>query len=211
MHSFGRNLAEELHGLRRRTGFERPGWRRAALIHLAVLGLFGVLLPYIKGIEFLDAVVLGAYACLGVVFVAPAAAAPFEVALPGRALARIIVCVAYGCAMSWSMLACGLATVYLRSPFFIGLDLAALGESMLFGVALSTAAAAIAAFLALRVSAGVAKAAMRVVFMVLLMTFFWYSRRLPDVALEGAGIAGAVAVAFMALLAMPNAAAGPQA
>ena len=103
MDPFRRPLASELRSLRQRVGFQRPGWIRAAIIHLIVLGLFGVLLPYAKGVEFLDAVILGAYACLGVVFAAPAAAAPMEERSASRALARVAVTVAYGTAMSWAM------------------------------------------------------------------------------------------------------------
>lgn len=210
MDGFGRQFGEEARELRDRLGFRRPGWVRATLIHTLVLGLFGFLLPYVKGVEFLDAVILGAYACLGVVFVAPAAAAPLEDPSPGRALARIAVCVLYGSAMSWSMLLGGLLTVYVTSPFLIGLEPEALGESLLFGVILSIAAAAMAVWIALRISAGAAKGTMRITFLALLLAFFWNARRLPEVALEGAGIAAVVAGAFVALLLLPGAARRPE-
>jgi hypothetical protein len=211
MAGFRRPLTEELRALRHRTGFAGAGRWRAVLIHSAVLGLFGVVLPYLKGIEFLDAVILGAYACLGLVFAAPSAAAPLESAPPARALARVAVCVAYGSAMSWILLACGLAVVYFSSPFMIGLDLRALGESVLFGAMLCAAAASLAAFLALRVSAAAARAAMRAVFLGLLLAFLWNARRLPEISLPGAGIAGAVALWFLTLLAIPRSTPGAEA
>ncbi len=211
MDGFGRQVGEEARGLRERLGFRSGRWLRGALIHILVLGSFGFLLPWAKGVEFLDSVILGAYACLGVVFVAPAAAAPLDDAAPGRALARIAVCVAYGCAMSWTMLAGGLLTVYIGSPFLIGLDPQSLAASVLFGVMLSAAAASMAVWIALRISAIAAKTAMRLVFLGLLLLFFWYARWLPDVALKGAGIATVVTAAFVALLMVPGTARRPEA
>jgi hypothetical protein len=195
-----RTLAAEAGDLLHRLGLHRGAWIKAALVHSAALLLFGVLVPYAKGLEFLDSVALGAYACLGVVFASPAAAVPFAQPSLGRAIARILVCVKYGTAMAWSMLLAGIVTVYSTSPFLIGLDLVSLAECALFGVALATAAAAIAVWVTVQFSAKAAKGAMRLVFVSLLVAFFWYSRWLPGVALRGAAVATVVAAAFIVLL-----------
>jgi hypothetical protein len=60
-----------------RVGIGRPGGLRVFVIHLLLVGVFGVYLPWTKGIEFLDPVITAAYACLGVLFAAPAAAQSF--------------------------------------------------------------------------------------------------------------------------------------
>jgi hypothetical protein len=203
MTDFRRRLAGEFMDLLGRLGFRGPGRWRAAAIHGAVFLVFGFLLPWTKGVPFLDSVILGAYACMGVVFTAPAAAAAFDHPDPGRVLARIAACAAYGCAFAWTMLVAGVMTVYFSAPFLIGLDLQAVAESVLFGAMLSTAAAALAVWLTLRFSPRAARGAMRGVFLALLLAFVWYSRWLPDIALRGAAIAGAVAAVCLALLMTP--------
>src|SRR5207237_1602105 len=87
---------------------------------LLILVVFGVVVPLLKGLDFLDPLLLGAYTCMGAVFAPPAAASrfatPWSAADPrvcsGRtrasradqgvrptmaaAHARLAVCVAYG-------------------------------------------------------------------------------------------------------------------
>src|SRR5215470_1978597 len=64
---------------------------RAILIHLVIIGVFGVAWPYLRGAGFFDPVFLAAYACLGVLFAGPAAAQGFaeKPGSTGEALARI--------------------------------------------------------------------------------------------------------------------------
>src|SRR5262245_14842024 len=88
----GRALAERL-------GPSRPGGARTVLIHVALLAVFGVFLPWQKGLDFLDSVITTAYASLGVLFAAPAAAQAFaegRLDSPKAALARVLVAVIYG-------------------------------------------------------------------------------------------------------------------
>jgi len=63
-------LAEEASGLIGRVGFQSAAWKRAVPISLVLIGI-GIFLPWQRGRSFLDAVILGAYACLRVVFAAP--------------------------------------------------------------------------------------------------------------------------------------------
>ena len=109
-------LAEEASGLIARLGFQGPARIRAVPIYLVLIGIFGVFLPWQRGRSFLDAVVLGAYACLGVVFAAPSASSPFD-GRPtiSRAGARIAISVFYGELLAVTMLLGLVATFYLRS------------------------------------------------------------------------------------------------
>src|SRR5579863_9855283 len=76
---------------------------------------FGILVPVYKGIGFLDARILAAYACLSLLFVAPASA---EVATVGISalLARIAIIVAWGWGMTVLILGTAIVTLNLVSP-----------------------------------------------------------------------------------------------
>src|SRR6266404_9994083 len=77
----------------------RLGGFKGVLIHIGLIGVFGVFLPWRRGIEFLDPVMLSAYACLGVLFAAPTAAQAFADSRPtsiNAAIARILAAVLYG-------------------------------------------------------------------------------------------------------------------
>src|SRR5271167_2876472 len=58
--------------LMRKIGLARPvPWRTLAM-HLVLLAVFGILLPWLKGVEFMDPALPAIYACLGPLFAAPA-------------------------------------------------------------------------------------------------------------------------------------------
>ena len=93
---------------------------RQALLLIVTVALFGVLVPWLKGFAFLDPLIILAYACLGVLYVAPAAAEAFGTQAPvlvmdsRAAVARkMLVLVAYGVGVSLLMLASGVVTVNL--------------------------------------------------------------------------------------------------
>ena len=133
-------LAEEASNLRTRLGFHGAGWIRSMPIYLLVIGVFGVFLPWQKGRDFLDSVILGAYACLGVVFAAPAAAPEFESFLTiQQALARVVISVLYGELIAGVMLVLGIATVYVSrgGRIVVGPDLQSLAECAALGLTLS--------------------------------------------------------------------------
>jgi len=184
------HLRREGGGLRSRIGL------RVVLVHLAIVAVFGVLFPWIRGIGFVDPVMTSAYACLGVLFAAPAVAQSFGMERPGSmndALARIIMALAYGELMTVVILLAGFMTVYATRPFAFAPDLETLAMAGLFGLAASLAMAAIAGWMTLRLSAGVARQGMRVLFLLLLCLFFYKSGWLPDVAGEAALISVAIA------------------
>ena len=165
-------------------------------MHLALVAVFGILLPAWKGLDFLDPVMLSAYACLGILFAAPAAAEAFGQSRPvafSEALARVAMAVIYAEVLTAAVLICGMATVYLRTPVLVPPDLETLAMAGGFGIAASAALATIAGWLTLRFSAGVARGTLRILFLGLLLAFFYWSRWLPDVAGTGALIALAAA------------------
>jgi hypothetical protein len=163
---------------------------RTILPQLLLLGIFGLWLPLQKGISFLDPMILGAYACLGVVFSAPSVASGAPVSSSVR----------NGLLLSWLMLLCGIAAIYLTRTVPFGPNLASLAECGLFGVALSTAASLVVAFTAKRASPGTAKVVARLLLLALLAVFYFWSGWLTEVALMGAAISAGVAGLFALLL-----------
>ena len=184
-------LKQEAAGLRARMR------ARGILIHLALIGVFGIFLPWWRGIDFLDSVMLSAYACLGILFAAPALAEAFAESLPEslkQALARITVAVIYAECMTVAILVSGLITVYSRAHFPLAPDLETLAMSAALGLAASVAMAAVAGWMTLRFSPGAARGGLRIIFLSLLLLFFFRSRWLPDVAGTGALLALLVTV-----------------
>jgi hypothetical protein len=184
-------------------GSGATGGARTVLIHVALIAVFGVFLPWQKGLDFVDPVMTTAYACLSVLFAAPAAAEAFAAARAGSlktVLTRILVAVAYGECMALAMLAAGVITVSLTHGRLLVPVLNILAKGSALGVSASLALASVAAWITLRFSAGVARAAMRAIFLLLLAAFFFWSRWLPDMAGTGALIGLVVsAVAALAL------------
>jgi hypothetical protein len=204
-------LAQQASDLRRRLGFQKISWIRALPVYLLLIGVFGVFLPWQKGRDFLDAVMLGAYACLGVVFAAPAAAAEFErTPTAQQALARLAIAVLYGELVAGAMLLLGMITVYVSRAgrIVVGPDLRSLAECAALGLTLSMAACTAALWTSLRFSPNTAKGAVRVVFLGLLAAFYLRSGWLPSVALRGAGIALLASIVFFIALRATLAAGG---
>lgn len=196
-------LAAECSDLRVRLGFQKTRWGKTALAYLLLIGVFGIVLPWVKGRDFLDSVILGAYASLGVVFAAPAAGSEFEQApSAARVLARVAISVVYGELLAAMLVLLGLAAVYLShgGRIVVGPDLRALGECALLGVSLSLAFSAAAAWASLRFSPGVARRSIRLLFLGLLAAFYLRSGWLPAIALRGAGLALLLSAVFVTAL-----------
>jgi len=173
------------------------------VVYLSLLAVFGILVPWQKGLEFLDPVILIAYACLGGVFAGPAAVQLFD-EIPKavrEALGRVAAAVVFGEAMVVVLLAVGLLTVRLLHRGIFPFDTPTMIGGLALGAALSLALAAMAAWVRMAYSASVARSALRAAFVVLLVGFVFRSRWLPDVAWMGAGVGLAVAIVFLALLA----------
>jgi hypothetical protein len=163
---------------------------RTTLLHLALILIFGIILPRSKGIEFLDPVMISAYACMGVIFAAPAAAARFAKGRPQsmqEAFERAWKAAGYAEGMALLMLAAGIVTVNLSRPgHWRWPELDTLGESALLGLTATITIALIAGWVTLRFSQRAAQLGMRALLVILLLLFLTGSQRLPDVALPGA-------------------------
>ena len=188
-------------GLRSRLG----GGVRVVAIHAALIAAFGVFLPWMRGLAFLDPVMLAAYACLGVLFAAPSAAQAFAGERPvslTNALARIAAAVLYGELMTVAILAAAFVTLHVAypQPGTIGLDVVGLAQMAALGISASLAMASVAGWITLRFSPGSARMAMRLIFLALLLLFFFRSRWLPDVLASGTLISLAVAAAAILAL-----------
>jgi hypothetical protein len=159
------------------------------LLHLLLVAIFGVGIPLWKGLDFLDPTITAAYACLGGLFSAPAAAQAFARSRPQSmkdAFLRIGKAILYGEGMALTFLIIGSATVSLtHGPRLLLPELDVAAEASILGIAATIAVAALAAWATLRFSPTTARMMMRVIFLGLLIAFFYNSRRLADVALQG--------------------------
>ena len=174
------------------------------LLLIVLLGVFGILLPWSKGVDFLDPVMIGAYACLGGLFAAPAAALAFSGGCPktfGVAARMIGRAAGYGEGLVMGMIGLGIATVNVGRAGRLRLpELDSLGATGLFGLMMTLAFACGAAWITLRYSASTARRISRIVFLLLAVAFFYGSRWLPEVALEGAGVSAILTATFALLL-----------
>jgi len=186
---------------------------RPVLTVLAVVALFGILVPLYKRYDFLDPVMLAAYFCLPVVLVAPMAAD----ALAGnaesamRTVQRALLVAFYGWGLGMVIVVAGLITVNAAS--WHGHLLLPAGEFLAAGALFSVAAALTAVlftgFLAHFFSARSARTILRLLFLVLLIAMvllargvsaewtaaFWRHMTTPE--LTRGGYCGAAALAVV--------------
>jgi hypothetical protein len=177
---------------------------RQVLTYALLVLVFGVAVPYVKGLDFLDPALLCAYACTGMIFAGPAAAQAFEKkpASTAAALGAIARAVAFGEAISIAMLGCGLATLYATHSKMLTFppDVSGLILPEALGLGLALAVAAMGAWTAVQFSVSSARTVQRCVFMALLAAYFLRGRWLPGVTGEGSVIAFAAAGVFLGLL-----------
>jgi hypothetical protein len=154
---------------------------RQALVILLVVIAFGILVPIYKGFAFLDPRILLAYACLALLFVAPASA---ELAATNSAglLGRIAIIIAWGWGVTVLILATALVTlnVMTRGGGFIAPPLLFLAAILVFSLSSSIAVAMLGAILARRFSAAQVKTILRTAFLVILLGLAFGSRFLPE-------------------------------
>jgi len=159
---------------------------RQALTILIVVVTFGILVPWYKGFAFLDPRIIAAYACLALLFVAPAsaelAAQPSPETSPGAMLGRIGIVVAYGWAVTVVILISALVTLNLTNwrgvlitpPWFLCAAL------LVFSLTGSAAVATASAVLARHFTAAGVKSILRGVFLLVLLVLVFSSRLLPE-------------------------------
>jgi hypothetical protein len=182
----------------------RIGTLRSILLHLALLVAFGIWIPRLKGLDFLDSPVLGAYACLGLIFAGPAAAQAFPEGFPTfrEAIIRVFASVLYGELVVAALLGAGIGTVYLtrRGGYVPTPDWETLGRCAMFGLGASAMLASMAAWLTVKLSRRTAMICLRVAFFGLLILFYYRGQRLPDVGLTAAAACLVIAGVFIELL-----------
>jgi hypothetical protein len=159
---------------------------RQALIVLFVVIAFGILVPIYKGFGFLDPRILAAYACLALLFVAPASAEFAATQGPGVSasgiLGRIGIIVAWGWGITVLILGTAIVTLNVvshRGGFLIPPP-EFLAAILLFSVIASIAVATLGAVLTRRFSATGVKNILRTAFLVILLTLAFGSRVLPE-------------------------------
>lgn len=159
---------------------------RQALILLSVVLIFGVLVPWYKGVTILQPTVILAYALMALLFVAPAAA-EFWSAIPSPpsgsvVLGRIAAIVGYGWGIAVAMLATALVTLNLvnRTERFFLPPRAFLTAIFLFSLTAAAAVAVVCALVSSRFSGETTKAIVRAFFLLVLFGLAFGSRILPE-------------------------------
>lgn len=175
-----------------------------SLSYLLLLLAFGIVVPYLKGLEFFNPQLMSAYACMGTIFSGPMVAQSFRNKPSGfgQAAQWIVQAVLWGELIIAAMLGCGILTVYLTHlhRVFFPPDVPSLAVSCGLGVAISLAIAASAGWLTVQFSSGVARIGLRVIFLGLVALFFFRGQWLPLTAGPGTLIALALTAVFLALL-----------
>jgi hypothetical protein len=185
---------------------------RQAVVLLLIVVAFGILVPWYKGFAFLDPRMIVAYACLALLFVAPASA---EAASAATSVKRIFRVVAYGWGMALLILVSALVTINLTKwqGEILTPPLEVCAAALLFSLTASVAIAAFSAVLARHLSAGAVKMVLRLGFLLVLLAFA-FSSRMPDrwqiflddhttrraitrLAWEGAAVFAAIAALLM--------------
>ena len=157
-----------------------------ALVLLMIVVSFGILVPWYKGFTLLQPWVLTAYACVSVLFVAPAAA-EFWTATPAPAtkrsvLARLAVLVGYAWGVAVLILITALVTLNVANwtGKFITPPQSLCAAVLVLSLIASATVATLSALLARRLSAATVKAILRAVFLLILAVLAFGQRLLPD-------------------------------
>jgi len=153
---------------------------RQALIVLMVIIVFGILVPIYKGFAFLDPRILAAYACLALLFVAPASAELGAARV--NILGRIAIIVAWGWGITVLILGTALVTLNVvgRRGGFLAPPLGFITALLTFSLIASIAIAMLAAVLARRFSTAGVKHILRAAFLIFLLALAFGSRFLPE-------------------------------
>lgn len=170
----------------------RIGGGKGLLLNTAFLLGFGVFVPWWKGFDFLDAVVIALYACSSMLFVVPMVAGLLAADDGGSRSAaglfgRISWAVLYGWGMVVVMLLLGLITVNVSNWHgrLVHPAWGVLAAALSLGLMASIFAAAVAALLTLLFSAGAARMCLRVFFFMLLLCVAFGGRIFPASIRDG--------------------------
>jgi hypothetical protein len=160
---------------------------RQAVVILVVVVAFGILVPLYKGVGFLDSRIVFCYACLALLFVAPAsaelAAAHGKSGSPEAGiLGKIALIVAWGWGITVVILVTAIVTVNLvaRGEGLLVPPLGFLGAVLTFSLSASIAIAVMGAVLTRHFSATAVKNILRIGFLVILLALIFGSRVFPE-------------------------------
>ncbi|MEO8050633.1 MAG: hypothetical protein ABI833_09480 [Acidobacteriota bacterium] len=144
-----------------------------------------------------------AYACVGVLFAAPAAAKAFSKKRPQtmrEAGVWVAKAVGYGEGLALAMLLTGVVAVSVDRGRVLLPELDVLGDGFLLGLAGSTALALFSGWMTLRFSAWAARMGMRLIFIGLLILFVLQGTRLPAIPVRGVELSVALSALMILLL-----------
>ncbi len=144
-----------------------------------------------------------AYACIGILFAAPAAASAFSKGRPQtmwEAGVRAAEAVAYGEGLALVMLIAGVVSVSVANGRALYPELDVLGFGAALGLAASIALALFSGWMTLRFSAAAARMSMRAIFIGLLVLFVFQGERLPEIPLRGVELSVALSALMIILL-----------
>jgi hypothetical protein len=159
---------------------------RQALVLLIVVLTFGILVPWYKGVAFLQPWIIAIYGCMSLLFVAPAAAgfwsANPEPMSTSALLFRLAVLVGYGWGVAVLTLIAAVVTLNLMAwrGVFLPPSQSLFAAVLLFSLTASGAMAVLSALLARRFSAMTARAILRALFLAVLMVFAFGPRLFPE-------------------------------
>jgi hypothetical protein len=159
---------------------------RQAVVILIVVAAFGILVPLYKGFGFLDSRIVAAYACLALLFVAPASAelagAHGKGSSAAAILARIAVIVAWGWGMTVVILVTAIVTLNLvaRAGGWLMPPWGFLAAVLTFSLSASIVIAFLGAILARRFSPAGVKNILRIAFLLILLSMIFGSRVFPE-------------------------------
>lgn len=183
-------LRMEFQRLLQRLGFSRSGGWRTILVHIAIVIAFGIFLPWRQGLNFLDAFLIIAYACLSILFAAPATAQAMQAEGAPASMAvlagRVLVAVFYGWVMSVLLIGAGLATINLtfRAGEFLHPGWGLLSSAVAFGFGASLFTSALAALVSLLFSGTAARMMVRILFLGVLCLIVFRGVILPASVVE---------------------------
>ena len=159
---------------------------RQAVVLILIVVAFGVLVPWYKSFTILDPRLIVAYACLAILFVAPAGAESAAAGKPDEApaavLRRIATVVGYGWGMALIILLAAFVTLNLtnRQGALITPPYLLCSASLTFSLTACVMVAALCAVLARRFTARSVKTILRLGFLLVLLAIVFSSRFLPD-------------------------------
>jgi len=157
------------------------GGFRAILLNLLVLAAFGVLVPWMRGLDAFDPLVVFAYTSIALLYAA-ASAVDLAASDAASSLTTIIaVSVIRGWTILLTILALSIATVNVtvRPPRLLHPDWTLIIASAVFALAGAGLLASLGVLLTTRFSRAAARTALRVLFLVILCTIVFGLRSLP--------------------------------